>query len=43
MIIDGGHLKGFDALTDVASNGSTLLDYYRYCMTHERRYENPVV
>ena len=43
MIIDGGHLKGFDSLTDVASNGSTLLDYYRYCMTHERRYEKPVV
>jgi ABC-2 type transport system ATP-binding protein len=43
MIIDGGHLKGFDSLTDVASNGATLLDYYRHCMTHERRYENPVV
>jgi ABC-2 type transport system ATP-binding protein len=43
MIIDGGHLKGFDSLTDVASNGTTLLDYYRHCMTHERRYENPVV
>ena len=43
MIIDGGHLKGFDSLTDVASNGNALLDYYRHCMTHERRYENPVV
>jgi ABC-2 type transport system ATP-binding protein len=43
MIIDGGHLKGFDSLTDVASNGSALLDYYRYCMTHERTYEKPVV
>ena len=43
MIIDGGHLKGFDSLTDVASNGATLLDYYRHCMTHERRYDNPVV
>jgi ABC-2 type transport system ATP-binding protein len=43
MIIDGGHLKGYDSLTDVASNGTTLLDYYRHCMTHERRYENPVV
>jgi ABC-2 type transport system ATP-binding protein len=43
MIIDGGHLKGFDSVTDVASNGSALLDYYRYCMTHERTYEKPVV
>jgi ABC-2 type transport system ATP-binding protein len=43
MIIDGGHLKGFDSVTDVASNGNALLDYYRHCMTHERRYENPVV
>lgn len=43
MIIDGGHLKGFESVTNVASNVTTLLDYYRHCITHERRYENPVV
>lgn len=43
MIIDGGHLKGFDSIADVASNGNTLLDYYRHCMTREWKYENSVL
>ena len=43
MVIDGGRLKGFDSIADVTSNGTTLLDYYRHCMTRELRHENPVL
>jgi ABC-2 type transport system ATP-binding protein len=39
MVIDGGQLRGFDSLSNVTSDGSTLLHYYRRCMSDERNYE----
>ena len=39
MIIDGGHVKGFDSICALTSNGITLLDYYRRCMSLERNCE----
>ena len=36
MIINGGRLKSFDRIADVASDGSTLSQYYRRCMLREQ-------
>ncbi len=34
-VVDGGHVKSFDSITEATANGTTLLDYYRRCLALE--------
>lgn len=42
MVIDGGQLRGFDSIEGITSDGTTLLQYYRRCMSDEQNYENAI-
>jgi ABC-2 type transport system ATP-binding protein len=42
MVIDGGQLRGFNSIESITSDGTTLLQYYRRCMSDERTYENAI-
>jgi ABC-2 type transport system ATP-binding protein len=42
MVIEGGQLRGFDSIESITSDGTTLLQYYRRCMSDERTYENAI-
>ncbi len=42
MVIEGGQLRGFDSIEGITSDGTTLLQYYRRCMSDERTYENAI-
>ncbi len=42
MVIDGGQLRGFDSIEGITSDGTTLRQYYRRCMSDEQTYENVI-